>query len=141
MEEPTYDPSCPLATTTLVYQYKLVNCPGKTIVGLLVEYPPNGATPPHRHGGASVSAYVLKGSVLCKMNDDPMRTIEQGGSWYEAPGCHHRISANASTTEPAAFFVNFVLETEVLEREGPGVLVQIDEEFRGVVARKMQMEA
>ncbi|RAH78540.1 cupin domain protein [Aspergillus japonicus CBS 114.51] len=141
MEEPTYDPSCPLATTTLVYQYKLVNCPGKTIVGLLVEYPPNGATPPHRHGGASVSAYVLKGSVLCKMNDDPMRTIEQGGSWYEAPGCHHRISANASTTEPAAFLVNFVLETEVLEREGPGVLVQIDEEYRGVVARKMQMEA
>ena len=22
-------------------------------------------------------------------------------TWYEAPGCHHRISANASQTEPA----------------------------------------
>ncbi|RAL13955.1 cupin domain-containing protein [Aspergillus homomorphus CBS 101889] len=141
MEEPTYDPSRPLATTTIAYQYKLVNCPGKTIVGLLVEYPPAGATPPHRHGGASVSAYVIKGSVLNKMNDDPMRVIEQGGSWYEAPGCHHRISANASQTEPAAFFVNFVLDTETLEREGPGVLVQIDEEYREIVAQKMKTEA
>ncbi|KAE8344099.1 hypothetical protein BDV24DRAFT_127378 [Aspergillus arachidicola] len=138
MEEPTYDPSRPLATTTLVYQYKLVNCPGKSTVGLLVEYPPNGATPPHRHGGASVSAYVLKGSVLNKMNNDPMKVVEQGGSWYEAPGCHHRIGANASKTEPAAFFVNFVLDTETLEREGSAVLVQYDEEYKDIVAQKMK---
>lgn len=128
---------CPLATTTIVYQYKLVNCPGKTIVGMLVEYPPNGATPPHRHGGASVSAYVIHGSVLNKMNDDPMRIIEKGDSWYEAPGCHHRISANASQTESAAFFVTFVLDSEKLEREGPSVLVQYDEEYKDIVARKM----
>ncbi|KAJ0426833.1 RmlC-like cupin domain-containing protein [Aspergillus carlsbadensis] len=138
MEEPTYNPNCPLATTTIAYQYKLVNCPGKTIIGMLVEYPPNGATPPHRHGGASVSAYVIRGSVLNKMNDDPMKVIEQGGSWYEAPGCHHRISANASATEPAAFFVSFVVDSDVLEREGHSVLVQIDEEYRDVVARKMR---
>ncbi|KAL2803104.1 RmlC-like cupin domain-containing protein [Aspergillus granulosus] len=137
MEEPTYNPDCPLAKTTVMYQYKLVNCPGKTIVGMLVEYPPNGATPPHRHGGASVSAYVIHGSVLCKMNDDLMRVIEQGGSWYEAPGCHHRISANASATEPASFFVTFVVDSDLLEREGPSVLVQIDEEYREIVAMKM----
>ncbi|CAI7614213.1 unnamed protein product [Penicillium pancosmium] len=137
MQEPTYDPQCPLATTTITYQYKLVNCPGKTIVGMLVEYPPNGATPPHRHGGASVSAYVIRGSVLNKMNDDPMRIIEQGASWYEAPGCHHRISANASQTESAAFFVTFVLDSEKLEREGPSVLVQYDEEYKDIVAKKL----
>ncbi|KAJ5988095.1 hypothetical protein N7481_003305 [Penicillium waksmanii] len=137
MQEPSYDPRCPLATTTIVYQYKLVNCPGKTIVGMLVEYPPNGATPPHRHGGASVSAYVIRGSVLNKMNEDPMRIIEHGGSWYEAPGCHHRISSNASQTESAAFFVNFVLDSEKLEQEGPSVLVQYDEEYKDIVARKM----
>jgi quercetin dioxygenase-like cupin family protein len=128
-----------LAKTTIVYQYKLVNCPGKTIVGMLVEYPANGATPPHRHGGASVSAYMLSGSVLNKMNDDPMRVIEQGGSWYEAPGCHHRISANASKTEPASFFVTFVLDSETLEREGPSVLVQYDPEYRDIVMQKKQI--
>lgn len=127
-----------MAKNTVVYQYKLVNCPGKTIVGMLVEYPPNGATPPHRHGGASVSAYVIHGSLLNKMNNDPMRVIDQGGSWYEAPGCHHRIGANASKTEPAAFFVNFVIDTETLEREGPSVLVQYDVEYQDVIARKIQ---
>ncbi|KAJ5145894.1 cupin domain protein [Penicillium bovifimosum] len=138
MQEPVYNPDCPFGTTTVAYQYKLVNCPGKTIVGMLVEYPPNAATPPHRHGGASVSAYVISGSVLVKMNDDPMRIIEQGGSWYEAPGCHHRISANASPTEPATFFVTFVIDSETLEREGPSVLVQIDAEYVDIVAQKMQ---
>lgn len=105
---------------------------------MLVEYPPNGATPPHRHGGASVSAYVIHGSLLNKMNDEPMRMIERGGSWYEAPGCHHRISANASQTEPAAFFVNFIIDSETLEREGPSVLLQYDAEYKDIVARKMQ---
>lgn len=107
-------------------------------MGLLVEYPPDGATPPHRHGGADVSAYVIKGSVLNKMNNEPMKVIKQGESWYEAPGCHHRISANASKDEPAAFFVNFVVDTETLEREGPAVLVQYDEEYKEIVAQKMK---
>lgn len=71
------------------------------------------------------------------MNNDPMRLIEQGGSWYEAPGCHHRISANASPTEPASFFVTFVVDLDVLEREGPSVLIQYDEEYKDIVRRKM----
>lgn len=106
---------------------------------MLVEYPPNGATPPHRHGGASVSAYVIRGSVLNKMNNDPMKVIEHGGSWYEAPGCHHRISANASQTEPASFFVTFVIDSDTLERAGPSILVQYDAEFVDIVAQKMQV--
>ncbi|KAJ5806858.1 hypothetical protein N7474_010450 [Penicillium riverlandense] len=137
MQEPVYNPESPLAKTTVTYQYELVNCPGKTIVGMLVEYPPNGATPPHRHRGASVSAYVIHGSVLNKMNNNPMTTIEEGGSWYEAPGCHHRISANASQAKPAVFFVTFVIDSETLEREGPSVLVQYDVEYQEIVAKKM----
>jgi quercetin dioxygenase-like cupin family protein len=129
--------SSPVATTTIVYQYNLVNCPGKTIVGSMIEYRPNGATPPHRHGGASVSAYVIRGSVLNKMNDPPMKVIPEGGSWYEAPGCHHRVSANSNATEPAAFFVTFVLDSGLLEKKGPSVLVHIDEEYRDAFLRKM----
>jgi hypothetical protein len=71
------------------------------------------------------------------MNDAPMKVVEQGGSWYEAPGCHHRISANASATEPAAFFVTFVVDSDLLQTQGPSVLVQIDEEYREAFLRKM----
>ncbi|KAJ5118298.1 RmlC-like cupin domain-containing protein [Penicillium atrosanguineum] len=130
MEEPTYDPSRPMPAINIAYQYKLANCPGKSIVGLHVEFPPNGSTPPHRHGGSSVSAYVISGALLNKMNDSPMKVIETGGTWYEAPGCHHRISDNASMTEPAVLFANLVLDTDVLERDGMNALIQIDEEYR-----------
>ncbi|KAI2848248.1 hypothetical protein CBS63078_405 [Aspergillus niger] len=112
MEEPTYDASRPMPALEVVYAHKLINCPGKTIVGLRVEFPPNGSTPPHRHGGASVSAYVVSGTLLNKMNEDPMKAIPAGGSWYEAPGCHHRISDNASSTEPATLMAVMVLDSE-----------------------------
>ncbi|EAW19895.1 cupin domain-containing protein [Aspergillus fischeri NRRL 181] len=129
MEEPTYDPSRPMPAINVVYSYNLVNCPGKTIIGLRVEFPPNGSTPPHRHGGASVSAYVVSGTLLNKMNDDPMKVIQAGGTWYEAPGCHHRISDNASPTEPATLMSVLVLDSDVYEREGMAALIQIDEEY------------
>ena len=66
--------SRPLPSLEPLYHYKLPNVPGKSSVALLVQFPPNGATPPHRHAGASVSAYVLEGRLLGMMNDDPMQT-------------------------------------------------------------------
>lgn len=113
-----------------MFQYKLVNCPGKSVVGVLVKFAPNGASPPHRHGDASVAAYLLEGTVLNKMNDDPTKVIEAGGSWYEAPGCHHKISANTSTTEKATILATFVVDTQVVEEQGMAALVQVDEEYR-----------
>ncbi|KAJ5618566.1 hypothetical protein N7528_006677 [Penicillium herquei] len=130
MEEPTYDSSRPMPDIEIAYSYKLANCAGKTIVGLRVTFPPNGSTPPHRHGGSSVAAYVISGTLLNKMNNDPMKMIPTGGTWYEAPGCHHRISDNASKTEPAILFATLILETSVFERDGMDALIQIDEEYR-----------
>lgn len=113
-----------------------------------VTFPPNSSTPPHTHAGACVAVHVLTGSVLNKMNDDPMTIKNAGDSFYEAPGCRHRISDNASMTEEASILATFVLETERLERiletEGPMGLVVIDEEYRDVVLaqmKKMQAEA
>ncbi|KAJ1711325.1 hypothetical protein F9C07_2237264 [Aspergillus flavus] len=48
MEEPTYDPSRPMPAINIVYQYKLTHTPDKSIVGLRVELPTNGSTPPAR---------------------------------------------------------------------------------------------
>ncbi|OJJ36980.1 hypothetical protein ASPWEDRAFT_38630 [Aspergillus wentii DTO 134E9] len=130
MEEPTYNPSRPMPSIQIAYSYKLSNVPGKSIIGLRVDFPPNGSTPPHRHGGAAVSAYVISGTLLNKMNNDPMKVIPAGGTWYEAPGCHHRISDNASETEPAVLLASMVLDTEAYERDGMDALFQVDEEYR-----------
>lgn len=99
-----------------------------------VIFPPNGSTPPHRHAGASLAVNVLEGRVLNKMNDEPMETIHAGGSFYEGPGCHHKISDNDSATEKAVLFVTMVMDTETLEHilkhDGHAGLVQLDEEYK-----------
>lgn len=115
-----------------MYQYKLPNCPGKTSVGLKVTFAPNASTPPHRHAGASVSVVVLQGTVLNKMNNDPTRVFTENGTFFEAPGCHHRVSDNYSTTEPAVILATMVVDTEVLEKGGPAALTVFDEEYRDI---------
>ncbi len=63
------------------------------------------------------------------MNDGEAKVYKAGESWYEAPGCHHRISDNDSKTETAVIHATFVIKTEVLVAEGPEVLVKIDDEY------------
>ncbi|PNP45042.1 hypothetical protein TGAMA5MH_03091 [Trichoderma gamsii] len=127
-----YTGSRPLPTVELVYQNQLPNCPGKSSVGLLVTYPPRGSTPPHRHGGASVCAFVVEGTVLTKMNDGPTRMVEQGGSWFEAPGCHHKVSENDSATEFAKLLATMIVDTDVVEKGGVAALVVYDDEYKDV---------
>lgn len=63
------------------------------------------------------------------MNNEPMEIFHEGGSFNEMPGCHHRISDNASATEEAVILVNFIIETEVLDRVGVEGIVEIDKEY------------
>jgi quercetin dioxygenase-like cupin family protein len=111
------------------YELKAPGISGKTIVTVRISYGPGAATPPHRHGGCAVTGYVVSGTILNKMNDEPMKVIETGGAWYEAPGCHHRISDNASTTEDAVVLASMVVDTDALEKNGMGALMQIDPEY------------
>lgn len=112
------------------------------MLALKVTFPPGGSTPPHTHAGAFVAVHVLTGSVLNKMNDDPMTIKKAGDSFYEAPGCRHRISDNASETEEAVIIATLMLSTEkmdeIVNKEGAAGLVVIDEEYREAV--KAQME-
>jgi quercetin dioxygenase-like cupin family protein len=124
-----------------VYKYKLVNTPDKSILGLKVTFPPGGCTPPHTHPGASVAVHVLTGTVLNKMNNEPMAVLKAGESFYEAPGCRHRISDNASKTEEASLLATMVMETahldEVLAKNGVFGLTVIDEEYQQAIMEKM----
>lgn len=72
---------------------------------------------------------MISGSLTSAMNSGEAKTYQAGETWYEAPGCFHRISDNASTTEEAVLLATFVIGTEVLEKEGLGVLVKIEPEY------------
>ena len=94
-----------------VFEYELPNLPGQKMTGILVEYGPGASSPAHHHTSqGSVVAYVLEGAIRSKVNDGPEKVYRAGESWIEPPGAAHSVSANASTTEPAALLAVFVAE-------------------------------
>ncbi|WP_234018500.1 MULTISPECIES: cupin domain-containing protein [Streptomycetaceae] len=96
---------------SIQFEQALPNVKGKTFTSAVVDYPPNGSTPPHHHGQAFVYAYVLKGAVRSQLAGEAVHTYRQGDYWIEPPGAHHVLSENASRTEPARLLVVFVSNT------------------------------
>jgi len=74
-----------------------------------VSYSPGGASGSHSHPCA-VIAYVAEGSIRSQVNDEPAAVYKQGEAFYEAPNGVHRISANASQTEPAKLLAFFICD-------------------------------
>lgn len=102
----------PRRTVTVVFDHALPNAPGKSMKGVLVEYGPGGSSRSHRHPqSAFIHATVLEGAIRSQVNDGPVTVYRAGESWVEQPGDHHRVSANASDTEPARLLAVFVVDT------------------------------
>ena len=85
----------------------LANAPGRHLIALTVHYAPGEASRAHRHPGAAF-VYVLEGRVRSALAGQPARVYRAGESWFEPPGAHHPVSANASDREPARMLVVFV---------------------------------
>jgi quercetin dioxygenase-like cupin family protein len=97
---------------TLVFDHALPNIPGKSIKGVLVEYAPGASSPAHTHpASAFIYATVLEGAIRSKVNDGPEKVYHAGENFSEMPGDHHRVSANASETEPARLLAVFVVDS------------------------------
>lgn len=97
---------------TLVFDRKLPNVPGKSMKVVLVEYPPGGSSPAHTHPkSAFIYATVLEGAIRSSVNGAPVRVYHAGENFYEEPGAHHGVSANASETEPARLLAVFVVDS------------------------------
>lgn len=97
---------------TVVYQHELPNVPGKSIKSVLVEYGPGGSSPAHTHPeSAFIYATVLAGAIRSQVNDGRVTRYTAGQSFSEMPGDIHRVSANASATEPAKLLAVFVVNT------------------------------
>lgn len=100
------------AKVTVVFDHALPNVPGKSMRGVLVEYGPGGHNPSHTHPkSAFIYATVIEGSIKSQINDGPVKVFKTGENWIEVPGDHHRVSANASDSEPAKILAVFVLDS------------------------------
>ena len=106
------DPSAPTGeTVTLVFEQAISNIPGKSLGANVVDYAPGGKSASHRHAASAfVYAYVLSGAVRSQVDDGPARIYRAGKSWFEAPGSHHRVSENASATEPARLLAVLIVD-------------------------------
>jgi quercetin dioxygenase-like cupin family protein len=104
-------PGAPLRETVTVAADKPIpNVPGKRLVSHIVDYPPGASSVPHRHGSAFVYAYVLSGAVRSQVDDEPVRVYRPGETWFESPGSYHRVSENASDTEPARLLAVLIVD-------------------------------
>jgi quercetin dioxygenase-like cupin family protein len=102
----------PAPTVSPAFRQEIPNVPGKSLVASVVEYAPGAKSTPHRHANSAfIVAYVLSGSVRSQVNNEPVKVYKVGESWFEAPGAHHRVSENASTTEPARMLAIFVVDS------------------------------
>ena len=107
-------PGAPLRETVTVAADKPIpNLPGKRLVTHIVDYPPGVSSAPHRHGSAFVYAYVLSGAVRSQVDDEPVRVYRPGETWFENPGSYHRVSENASATEPARLLAVLIVDVGV----------------------------
>jgi quercetin dioxygenase-like cupin family protein len=96
------------------------NIPGKSLIAVVVDYMPGGASPSHTHAkSAFIFGYVLSGEIESQVNDGPRRVFRAGESFYENPGSLHSVSRNASATEPAKLLAVFVVDTDDKELTTP----------------------
>jgi quercetin dioxygenase-like cupin family protein len=101
----------PQSVLTPVSCQKLPDIPGKTMTTMLVDYPPNGFTPRHRHPG-NVTAIVLKGMIRSQLLGGPAVDYKKGQSWFEPPGAIHLFAENPSKTESAQMLAIFVADSD-----------------------------
>ena len=98
------------ATVKPVIAEALPNVPGKKLTAVLVTYPPGGASASHQHAG-SVFAYVVSGKIRSEVSTiGPAKVYSAGEGFFETPGSVHRVSENASKTEPASLLAVFVAD-------------------------------
>ena len=100
-------------TVTPAFQQPITNIPGKSMVAVVVDYAPGGASPSHVHAkSAFIFGYVLSGEIESQVNDGPKQIYREGESFYETPGSRHPVSRNASQTKPAKLLAVFVVDTD-----------------------------
>ena len=98
-------------TVKTVFERAIPHIPGKSLIALEVTYTPGGKSPSHYHpNSAFIYAHVVSGAIRSQVGEEPPKVYRAGEGWYEDPGSHHRVSENASDSEPATLLAVFVVD-------------------------------
>ena len=66
----------------------------------IVDYAPGASSAAHHHArSAFIYVYVLSGEIRSAVDGEPAQVYRAREPWFENPGAHHRVSANASDTD------------------------------------------
>jgi quercetin dioxygenase-like cupin family protein len=96
-----------------VFEHIIPNAEGKSMIAVVVTYPPGAKSPAHHHArSAFIYAYVLSGAIRSQVDDEPAKVYRVGEGFNEMPGSHHRISENASDKDPASLLAIFVVDSK-----------------------------
>jgi quercetin dioxygenase-like cupin family protein len=85
----------------------LAGDPGKELTMIVVDYPPGGSSPVHRHDAQAI-VYVVEGTIVMQAKGSAPVTLTPGDTWYEGPDDVHVVSRNASTQAKARYVVFLV---------------------------------
>jgi quercetin dioxygenase-like cupin family protein len=97
----------------IAFEHVIPNIEGKSMVAVVVTYPPGGKSPAHHHApSAFIYAHVLSGAIRSQVGEEPAKVYRVGEGFYEVPGSHHRISENASDRDPASLLAVFVVDSK-----------------------------
>ena len=100
-------------TVTPQFSHVLPNAPGKSLIAVTVDYPPGAKSAPHTHAkSAFIYGYVVSGAIRSQVDDQPAKLYRAGEAFFEMPGAHHKISENASDSEPARLLAVFVVDAD-----------------------------
>lgn len=103
-------------TVTTSFEQAIPNVPGKSLIALVVDYPPGGTSAPHLHANSAfIYAHVISGEIESKVNDGPVKAYRAGEGWHEPPGSSHPVSRNASKTNPAKLLAIIVADSSEKE--------------------------
>jgi quercetin dioxygenase-like cupin family protein len=94
-------------TVTRLMTKDLPDVPGKEGMVEIVAFAPGEASQVHRHN-ADLFVYVLEGSIVTQLDGGSAQTVHEGDVFYESPTDIHRVSRNASETQPATLLVFYV---------------------------------
>ena len=88
----------------------LADLPGREVRVLLIERPPGGGSPPHRHPGHHTFGYVIEGNYEFAIDGQPPRLLKTGDTFYEPPTAIHSTSRNPSSDQRTKIVVFMVAD-------------------------------
>lgn len=69
------------------FEQAIPNIPGKSLIAVVVDYAPGGASPSHAHAkSAFIFGYVVSGAIETQVNDEPKRIVRAGEELLRAAG-------------------------------------------------------